>query len=187
MLIVGLGNPGPSYSFNRHNVGFIFVDMLASFYGFPDFKQAFQGFVSNKIINNNNFFLFKPQTYMNLSGGAVQSIVSFYKINLDDTLVIHDDLDLDFAHMKIKLGGGSAGHNGLKSIDQTISNNYWRLRFGIGRPADKCLISSYVLSNFSSAEVNQLSSTFDFLVENVLSFGDASINVWQQKLAHVKN
>jgi len=127
------------------------VDSIAEKYGFPSFKEKFQGLISKGEIEGISTVLLKPQTYMNLSGEAVLKTATFYKIKLDDITVIHDDIDLPLGKVKIKTGGGNAGHNGLKSIDSRIGNNYRRIRIGVGRPQYD--VSNYVLSDFEKEEM----------------------------------
>ncbi|MDN5247715.1 MAG: aminoacyl-tRNA hydrolase [Wolbachia endosymbiont of Tyrophagus putrescentiae] len=151
-LIVGLGNPGKQYELTYHNIGFIIVDAICKHWDFQAFSKKADYLVASGLINNNKVLLLKPQSFMNNSGIPVSKVRSFYKIPLDNILVIHDDADLQLGRVKIKKGGSSAGHNGLKSIDSFIGNNYWRLRFGIGRPEDKKSLSDYVLSKFVDIE-----------------------------------
>lgn len=165
-LIVGLGNPGNAYTDTRHNIGFNLVDQIKDFLGFPDFSNKFDSLFSSKQVNNTKVFLLKPQTYMNLSGEALSKIVNFYKIDLDNILVIHDDLDLQLGKVKIKQGGGSGGHNGIKSIDKYIGPNYFRLRIGIGKPEAFMEVSNFVLSKFSATEVNIINRILKRIIEN---------------------
>lgn len=147
-LIVGLGNPGDSYKFNRHNVGFLFLEFLKETCDFPDFRKGSgQSLISEGEIQGHKIILLKPQTYMNLSGGAIMPLMAFYKIKPDNVLVIHDELEIEPGDVRMKKGGGHAGHNGLRSIDSAIGKDYWRLRIGIGRPPIKEMVSSYVLHN----------------------------------------
>lgn len=155
-LIVGLGNPGPQYCLNRHNLGFIALDALVSYYDFPNFSIKKNCAISEGSIDQHKLILLKPLSFMNLSGPPVASVVNFYKIPLDHVYVIHDDLDLEFLRIKVKQGGGHGGHNGLKSLDQHISSNYWRIRYGIGHPGHKDLVTGHVLGNFSKTEQDQL-------------------------------
>jgi PTH1 family peptidyl-tRNA hydrolase len=155
-LVVGLGNPGPQYVLNRHNAGFLLVDTLADRYAFKDPKRHGQGFVAEGMIAQSRVLLLKPLTYMNLSGHAVAEVIRFFKISLDDVLVIHDDLDLPFGTVRVKKGGGHGGHNGLKSLDACIGKEYWRLRLGIGHPGHKDAVTGHVLGNFSKAEQDEL-------------------------------
>lgn len=147
-LLVGLGNPGAQYSLNRHNVGFMAIDVIADAHNFPSFKSKFSAYVSEGRFGKDKIVLLKPQTYMNLSGQSVAEAIKFYKIPVENIYVFHDDLNLQPGRLKLKQGGGSGGHNGLKSLDQYIGQNYWRIRIGIGHPGFKDAVSSYVLSNF---------------------------------------
>jgi PTH1 family peptidyl-tRNA hydrolase len=166
-LIVGLGNPGRDYVMNRHNIGFMALDALADKYGIGGDKKLFQSIVRSAVIDGKNVFLQKPQTFMNLSGDAVGAAARFYKIPVDNIIVIHDELDIPAKKIKVKQGGGAAGHNGLKSIDQHAGNNYWRVRLGIGRPNEKGDVSNYVLGDFNAEEQDWVS---DLLAELVAHF-----------------
>ncbi|MDR1034795.1 MAG: aminoacyl-tRNA hydrolase, partial [Holosporales bacterium] len=134
LLVIGLGNPGSKYMYTRHNAGFLFVDYFSESEKFPAFRTRFDSMCSECILLGEKVILQKPQTFMNLSGRAVGQLVSFYKLNPEQIIVFHDDIDLQPFDVKIKLGGGHGGHNGLRSIDEAIGRNYWRVRFGIGRP-----------------------------------------------------
>jgi PTH1 family peptidyl-tRNA hydrolase len=162
-LIVGLGNPGPQYALTRHNVGFLYLNFLTMVHaGFPSWQQKFQGLFTKGIIAQEDVKLLQPQTFMNLSGNSVAACCQFFKIEAQDVLVIHDDSDLEFLKIRVKQGGGNAGHNGLKSIDQHIGNNFWRLRIGVDRPSRGDL-ADYVLSNFSKDEQEALSDFMPIL------------------------
>jgi len=152
-LIVGLGNPGPRHAGNRHNVGFMALDAIARRYGFPGFRSRFKGELSEGTIAGARRLLLRPLTFMNLSGESVLGAMSFYKIAPADIIVMHDELDLRPGKVRVKRGGGSAGHNGLRSIDQMIGADYWRIRIGIGHPGLKELVYPYVLQNFPADEV----------------------------------
>lgn len=152
ILIVGLGNPGTSYQGTRHNVGFSIIDAISEHFSFPSFSTKFSSQIASKIIETNKVTLLKPQTYMNLSGQAVSQTIRFYKIPLDDLIIIHDDLDLSFTKIKMKIAGGSGGHNGIKSIDQHLGVNYYRIRIGIGKPTTAQNTSNFVLNKFSKDE-----------------------------------
>jgi len=151
-LIVGLGNPGSEYQYNRHNAGFMVVDQLAEKYKLSGPKRKFESELFEGQIGEHRVLALKPMTYMNVSGVAVRQAMDFYKIPLENIIVIHDDLDLAPGKLKTKIGGGSAGHNGLRSIDAHIDQNYKRLRFGIGHPGHRDLVSNYVLHDFSREE-----------------------------------
>jgi PTH1 family peptidyl-tRNA hydrolase len=165
-LIVGLGNPGREYTFTRHNIGFLAVDQLAEEFGTGGDKSLFKSVVRTALIDKQNILLQKPQTFMNLSGEAVGACARFYKIDLANIIVLHDELDIPFGTIKVKKGGGAAGHNGLKSIDQHLGQDYWRVRLGIGHPGDKDRVSDHVLSDFSKAEEKALESFFKTLTDN---------------------
>lgn len=158
-LITGLGNPGAKHEGHRHNIGFMVVDALAEQYGFGAWKSKFSGELCEGKIGGQKVILLKPQTFMNLSGESVGQLARFYKIAPEQTLVIHDELDLPLTKLRVKQGGGHGGHNGLRSIDSHIGKEYWRLRFGIGHPGDKDHVSPYVLSDFAKAEQPQVEET----------------------------
>jgi PTH1 family peptidyl-tRNA hydrolase len=152
-LIVGLGNPGSEYLNNRHNLGFIALDSLSIYYQFEAWKTKLYGMFTTKLFGSEKIILVKPQTYMNLSGFCVAKFKHFFKVHEDDIFVIYDDIDLGFGDMKLKQGGGDAGHKGVRSISQHLgTKNFNRIRMGIGRPSKKEEVSSFVLSNFSKAE-----------------------------------
>ena len=170
-LIVGLGNPDNQYIKTVHNIGFMCVDYLVSSLGFPEFKlnKKFNALITEKVINNNKVIIIKPQTYMNLSGQAVQKVVSFYNIKTENIFVIHDDIDLKPNKIKIKLGGSSGGHNGIKNIDLMLNTNeYWRIRVGVGRPDNKEIsISDYVLSNISENQLINNNKIYEIISKNL--------------------
>ncbi len=151
-LLIGLGNPGTRYAHNRHNIGFMAIDAIAEKYGFSNWSQKFQGHVAEGKIGTHKVFLLKPQTFMNLSGESAGALARFYKIPLENVIVFHDELDLPLAKVRVKCGGGNGGHNGLKSLDAHLGQDYWRVRMGIGHPGDKDMVSPYVLSDFSKEE-----------------------------------
>lgn len=152
-LLVALGNIGKEYKETRHNFGFLLLDKIASNHQFSLSGVKYKSEILTGNIGNEKIIAIKPQTFMNLSGEAVISIMSFYKIAIEDILVFHDDLDLAIGKVKVKIGGGNAGHNGLKSIDANIGSNYMRLRLGIGRPQNaEFEVSNFVLGKFSKDE-----------------------------------
>ena len=165
-LFVGLGNPGSKYENNRHNVGFMFIDHLAKKLEAPEFSEKFDSLHCRTEIAGKRVFLQKPQTFMNKSGVAVSKLANFYKIPLNNIFVFYDELDLEFAKIKIKQAGGDGGHNGIKSIDSLVGKNYWRLRFGIDHPGHKDKVNSYVLSDFKQNELDDLPSYFERLAAN---------------------
>jgi len=147
-LLVGLGNPGTRYAKNRHNIGFMAVDAIAQRYRFPAFRAKFQGAFAEGMIGDTRVMLLKPETYMNASGESVGAAARFYKVPPAEIAVIHDEIDLVEGKLRVKLGGGAAGHNGLRSIDETIGPDFWRVRLGVGHPGAKELVEAYVLQNF---------------------------------------
>lgn len=151
-LFVGLGNPGPTYAMNRHNIGFMAIDVIADNYDANPWQNRFQGQVTTLQGLGETILLCKPLTFMNLSAKCVAAVMQFYKIPLNHIYVFHDDLDLAPGKVKIKCGGGAAGHNGLLSLDRQIGPDYWRVRLGIGHPGFKSAVTSYVLGNFTSQE-----------------------------------
>ena len=151
-LLIGLGNPGASYAANRHNAGFMVIDRIIGDYGFNRPLRKFGGALAEGTIAGKKVFAFCPLGYMNTSGGPASEVARFYKIPLDHIIVIHDELDLPLGKLKVKAGGGNGGHNGLRSLDSHIGVEYTRVRFGIGHPGNKHLVSDYVLSDFLKDE-----------------------------------
>lgn len=188
-LIVGLGNPGPKYRNTRHNIGFRVVDVLAEMGnpGVPvSYREKFKGHFMKARLGGEDVALLKPMTFMNLSGESVRPAMDFFDVPIDDVIVIHDELDLDPGTLRLKVGGGTAGHNGLKSIVQHASADFVRLRFGIGRPIGKGVVSNYVLSDFSADERITLSDEIAAaakVVESVIKLGarQAMATVHQKK------
>jgi PTH1 family peptidyl-tRNA hydrolase len=166
-LIVGLGNPGPQYAQTRHNVGFLALDAIADHFHFSEFKAKKSSLMAEGEIGQEKVILLKPLSYMNLSGIPTSELARFFKISPEHIYVLHDDLDLPFGKIKVKQGGGHAGHNGLKSLDAHIGNNYWRVRIGIGHPGQKELVTPYVLSDFSKSESAELPSLLESIAEQI--------------------
>lgn len=166
-LLVGLGNPGSGYARHRHNVGFMALDAIAHQYGAGPWKSKFQGRMSEARIGRHKVLLLKPDTYMNLSGQSVQEACHFHKIESDCVFVFHDDLDLAPAKLRIKLGGGHGGHNGLRSIDAHLGPDYHRVRIGIGHPGRKEMVNGYVLQDFSSEDQKWLPATLESLAKEL--------------------
>ena len=188
-LIVGLGNPGKSYSNNRHNIGYKILDNIRELYNFPEFSKKFNSEFSKTELNKNILFLLKPTTFMNNSGIALKEIKNFYNIDINNIYVIHDEIDLDQGSVKIKNGGGNNGHNGLKSIDKFIGKNYNRVRIGVSRPSkiyeeniDEN-ISNWVLSDFTSNEKEQwLDNTINYVSEMIVSLIKSQNNFCNKKV-----
>ncbi|WP_085219343.1 aminoacyl-tRNA hydrolase [Allosphingosinicella indica] len=153
---VGLGNPGAQYAMHRHNVGFMAVDAIAETHGFEPVKKAFHGWAQQGRIGGNRILLLKPATFMNESGRAVRAALDFFKRETGDVTVFHDELDLDPFRVKVKTGGGTAGHNGLRSTDAHIGADFRRVRIGIGHPGNKARVTGHVLGNYAKTEVDDL-------------------------------
>ncbi|MBD3759174.1 aminoacyl-tRNA hydrolase [Rhizorhabdus sp.] len=153
---VGLGNPGAQYALHRHNVGFMAVDTIAEVHGFDPWKKQFQGWASAGRINGQRILLLKPATFMNESGRAVGEAMRFFKADMGDVTVFHDELDLAPFKVKVKTGGGTAGHNGLRSTEAHIGNAFRRVRIGIGHPGHKDRVTGHVLGNYAKAEMDPL-------------------------------
>ena len=166
-LVVGLGNPGAEYAATRHNVGFMAADVLHRRYNFLPWRSKFSGLIAEGQIEGEKVYLLKPQTYMNLSGNSVVQAANFYKILPENIVVIHDDMDLPTDKIKAKLGGGSGGHNGIKSIDSCITSGYNRIRIGVGHPADKSgeNVVNHVLSGFSKADKENIEKDIEIIAD----------------------
>jgi PTH1 family peptidyl-tRNA hydrolase len=152
LLFVGLGNPGSGYVWNRHNIGFMAVDAIAKRNAFPPWRRRFQGVASEGTLAGERVLLVLPGTYMNESGRAVGEAAHFYKLGLPEIVVVHDEIELQPGKVRVKTGGGNAGHNGLRSITEHVGNDYRRVRIGVGHPGVKDLVHGYVLSDFAKSE-----------------------------------
>lgn len=152
LILAGLGNPGSGYGGNRHNIGFMAIDALAREHAIGPFRSRFQGSAAEGLIGGTRVLLLKPATFMNESGRATGEALRFYKLGLESLTVLHDELDLAPATLRVKRGGGNAGHNGLRSITALCGNDYRRVRLGIGHPGVKALVHAYVLSDFAKTE-----------------------------------
>lgn len=164
-LLVGLGNPGVEYARHRHNVGFMAVDAIAARHGFSAWRRRFSGHTAEGSMDGERAVLLKPETYMNESGRAVGEAMRFLKIEPADLIVFHDELDIEPARVKIKSGGGNAGHNGLRSISAHVGNDYVRVRIGIGHPGHKDLVSGYVLHDFSRTEADEIRPLLELMAD----------------------
>ena len=176
-LLVGLGNPGKEYAATRHNIGFMAIDEIADSYGFKSATAKFHGLLQTGQIVGNKVVTLKPTTFMNRSGVAVSEAAKFYKIPLQNIIVIHDEIDLDLGRIRVKSGGGAGGHNGLRDIDSRIGKDYKRVRVGVGHPGDKDRVSSYVLSKFAKSEVDEVQRIVISVADNIdiLVKGDESL------------
>ena len=175
-IIVGLGNPGKNYKQNRHNVGFQVLDAICEYHSFGPWRKKFQSLVSEGHFNSKKVILIKPETFMNNSGMAISEVMNFFKLDVTKLTVIHDELDLKVGKIKLKNGGGSAGHNGLKSIDQHVGQNYLRLRIGIDRPQNTGQVAKYVLSDFTIKDKIQI----DAVIKHISTYFEKLANDDQQ-------
>jgi PTH1 family peptidyl-tRNA hydrolase len=167
IILAGLGNPGPKYQGNRHNIGFMAVDRIHDRWRFPAWRKNFQSEVAEGTIGGERVLLMKPQTYMNESGRAVGDAVRFLKLQPTDVVVIHDELDLPAGKLRMKLGGGHGGHNGLRSITSQITDGYRRMRLGIGHPGVKEMVHGHVLSDFHKVDAEWLVPFLDAVADHV--------------------
>jgi PTH1 family peptidyl-tRNA hydrolase len=165
-LLVGLGNPGAQYEGNRHNIGFMAIDSIAQTHGISQFRSKHQGLSAEGSIAGEKVILLKPQTFMNRSGDSVQQVAKFYKIDVADVIVLYDELDLAAGKVRVKVGGGNGGHNGLRSIDPQIGLNYKRVRLGIGHPG-KENVTHHVLGDFAKAEHSWLDPLLDAIGKHI--------------------
>jgi len=166
LLFVGLGNPGPRYVGNRHNIGFMAVQAIARVNNIAPWRRRFQGVSVEGVIGGDKTLLLLPGTYMNESGRAVAEAVTFYKLTVADVVVFHDELELPPGKVRVKKGGGNAGHNGLRSVSAHIGNDYRRVRFGIGHPGDKKMVENYVLQDFAKSEWPWVETVCDVTADN---------------------
>jgi len=164
ILLVGLGNPTPDSNNNRHNIGFKIIDAINKEFRLSKQKPKFKGLLTTGNISNKKVYVIKPLTFMNNSGICIREIIEYFKINVEDVIVFHDDLDVDFAKIKVKFGGSSAGHHGIESIDKFIGKDYSRVRVGIGKPEKKIQVSDFVLTNFTEEETIESGK----LIQNII-------------------
>jgi PTH1 family peptidyl-tRNA hydrolase len=184
-LFVGLGNPGAQYALNRHNVGFMAVDAIAAAHDFPAWRKRFSGLAAEGRLGRDSVLLFKPQTFMNESGRAVGEAVRFYKLDIGDVIAFHDELDLAPGKVRVKTGGGVAGHNGLKSLTSHIGNDYVRVRVGIGHPGHRDLVTNYVLQNFPKADHDRLEKLLGAIAEAAPYLASGANDKFQSLVAHL--
>lgn len=186
-LLVGLGNPGSEYARTRHNVGFMAVDAIVHRYSFSPFQKHFKGQASEGIMAGQKVLALKPETFMNLSGEAVQKAASFYKIPLDNIFVFQDDMDFPTGEVKVKKGGGAAGHNGIKSLDACIGKDYSRIRIGIGRPLLKEDVTDWVTSDITRAEQSVLEAVLELIAQNAPLLLTHGISTFAKQIKEGKN
>jgi PTH1 family peptidyl-tRNA hydrolase len=181
-LFVGLGNPGAKYAHNRHNIGFIVVDEIARRHGFAPWRRRFQGETAEGTLDHERVVLLRPSTFMNDSGRAVQEAANFFKLAASEITVFQDELELPPAKVRVKVGGGIAGHNGLRSISSHIGNDYRRVRLGIGHPGIKELVHSYVLSDFARDERAWVEALREAVADNAGLLATGRDSTFQNKV-----
>jgi PTH1 family peptidyl-tRNA hydrolase len=182
LLLVGLGNPGPRFAGNRHNVGFMAVEAIARRHGIGPWRRRFQGVTAEGPIDGERAILLLPGTYMNDSGRSVQEAVHFYKIGVGHIVVFHDEIDLAPAKVRVKTGGGIAGHNGLRSISSHVGNDYRRVRIGVGHPGAKELVYPYVLGDFAKVERPWVEALCDIVADNAAMIVKGEDSTFQNKV-----
>ena len=177
-LFVGLGNPTPNSENNRHNIGFKVIDAINSKFKLSKQKPKFKGLLTTGNINEKKVYAIKPLTFMNNSGICIRELIEYFKIEAENIIVFHDDLDIDFGKIKTKFGGSSAGHNGIESIDKFIGKDYSRVRIGIGKPNDKIAVSDYVLKDFDDDEKQQLETLKNNITDNLAILIDKKLDLF---------
>ena len=183
-LFVGLGNPEQRHAFNRHNVGFMAIDAIAAVHGFADWRKRFEGLVAEGRLGQEQVLLLKPQTFMNASGRAVGEAMRFYKLKPGDVVVFHDELDLAPGKIRVKTGGGLAGHNGLRSMTSHIGSNFTRVRIGIGHPGQSPRVKGYVLHNFAKADSAWLEPLLGAIAAEAPVLAEGAVEKFQSRVAH---
>ena len=183
LLLVGLGNPGPNSENNRHNIGFKIIDAINAHFKLSKQKPKFKGLLTTGNIGKKKVYAIKPLTFMNNSGICIRELIEYFKIDAEDVIVFHDDLDVEFGKIKTKFGGSSAGHNGVESIDKFIGKDYSRVRIGIGKPKSNIEVADYVLQNFDedeSVDIERVSKnitdSLSMLVEKKLDLFSSTVN-----------
>ena len=178
LLFVGLGNPTPNSQNNRHNIGFKIVDAINQNFGLSKQKQKFKGLLTTGNIRERKIYAIKPLTFMNNSGICIRELLEYFKIDAEDVIVFHDDLDVEFGKIKAKFGGSNAGHNGIASIDKFIGKEYSRVRIGIGKPENKISISDHVLNDFNEDEQVHLDSITSNIIESLTILIDKKLDLF---------
>ena len=178
ILLVGLGNPTPDSNNNRHNVGFKIIDSINQKFGLTKQKPKFKGLLTTGNISNKKVYAIKPLTFMNNSGICIRELIEYFKIDAEDVIVFHDDLDVDFTKIKVKFGGSSAGHNGIESIDKFIGKDYSRVRVGIGKPEKKMEVSDFVLTNFTEEEKVDLEKVIQNIIDSMPILIDKKLDLF---------
>ena len=182
LLLVGLGNPNPNNSNNRHNVGFLVIDAINEKFKLSKQKPKFKGLLTTGKIGEQKIFAIKPLTFMNSSGVCIKELIEYFKINVKDVFVFHDDMDIDLGKVKVKFGGSSAGHNGIESIDKNIGKNYSRIRIGIGRPKKNAAGADHVLDNFSGDEKENVQEVAQNIIGSLSVLINKDLDLFSSKI-----
>ena len=182
LLLVGLGNPSPNNLDNRHNVGFLVIDAINEKFKLSKQKPKFKGLLTTGKINEQKVFAIKPLTFMNSSGVCIKELIEYFKIEVKNVFVFHDDMDIDLGKIKVKFGGSSAGHNGIESIDKNIGKNYSRVRIGIGRPKKNSTGADHVLDNFSNEEMDNVQSVTKNIIESLTILINKDLDLFSSKI-----
>jgi len=182
MLLVGLGNPNPNNSNNRHNVGFLVIDAINQKFKLSKQKPKFKGLLTTGKIDEQKVFAIKPLTFMNNSGICIKELIEYFKINVKDVFVFHDDMDIDIGKVKVKFGGGNAGHNGIDSIDKNIGKSYSRIRIGIGRPKNDSTGEDHVLNNFSIEEKGNVEEVTKNITKSLSILINKDLDLFSSKI-----
>ena len=182
LLLVGLGNPSPDNEHNRHNIGFKVIDAINKKFSLSKQKPKFKGLLTTGIIEDKKVYAIKPLTFMNNSGQAIRELIEYFKIDLKDVFVFHDDLDIEFGKIKAKFAGSSAGHNGIESIDKFIGKDYSRIRIGIGRPDSKDEVADHVLNNFNEEEKEKMIHTIKKITSSISILIDKKLELFSSKV-----
>ena len=182
LLLVGLGNPNPNNSNNRHNVGFLVIDEINKKFKLSKQKPKFKGLLTTGNINEQKVYAIKPLTFMNSSGVCIKELIEYFKIDVKNVFVFHDDMDIDIGKVKVKNGGSNAGHNGIDSIDKSIGKNYSRVRIGIGRPKKNSTGADHVLDNFSNEEMDNVQSVTKNIIESLSILINRDLDLFSSKI-----
>ena len=182
LLLVGLGNPNPNNTNNRHNVGFLVIDAINAKFKLSKQKPKFKGLLTTGKINEQKVYAIKPLTFMNSSGICIREIIEYFKINVKDVFVFHDDMDIDIGKIKVKFGGGNAGHNGIESIDKNIGKDYSRVRIGIGRPKNNSTGVEHVLDNFANEEKKDIEEVNNNIINSLSILINRDLDLFSSKI-----
>ena len=182
LLLVGLGNPNPNNSNNRHNIGFSVIDAINTKFKLSKQKPKFKGLLTTGKIDEQKVYAIKPLTFMNSSGVCIKELIEYFKIDAKNVFVFHDDMDIDIGKVKVKFGGGNAGHNGIESLDKNIGKDYSRIRIGIGRPKNNSTGADHVLDNFSTDEKQSVEEVTKNIVESLSILIKKDLDLFSSKV-----